>query len=86
MGNKFDFRQGEKLSQSMVVAADKLDVYNGQMEKKFAQLAEFFRDSGYDEYSVDMDKANKAISDVVEQMKHVGRAIAEYASRLKEAQ
>lgn len=86
MSNRFSFDAAYKLSEICVVTADKIDVCNGQMEKRFGELGEYFRDAGYDEYALDMTAANKAIEDVVAQFKKVGKAINDYANELKNIQ
>lgn len=86
MSERFDFRQANELGQSIIVAADKLDVLNGQMEKRFGELGDFFRDGGYEEYALDMTAANKAIAEVMHQMQTVGQAILEYARELEAVQ
>lgn len=86
MSERFDFRQANELGQSIIVAADKLDVLNGQMEKRFGELGDYFRDGGYEEYALDMTAANKAIAEVMRQMQTVGQAILEYARELEAVQ
>ena len=83
-GNKFDFNVANQLVQAVAATADALAVKNGQMEKRFGNLHETFKDSGYDEFAVDMTAANKAIEEVIAQLKAVGGAIAKYAARLQE--
>lgn len=82
-GDKFDFKIANSLVQSVDAAASTLDIKNGQMEKKFGNLHESFKDSGYDSYALDMSAANNAIKDVVTQMRVVAKHIAEYAEKLK---
>lgn len=86
MSERFDFRQANELGQSITIAADKLDVLNGQMEKRFGELGDYFRDGGYEEYAIDMTSASKAIADVMQQMQAVGRAILDYARELEAVQ
>ena len=82
-GDKFDFNVADSLVQAVDTAASTLDVKNGQMEKKFGNLREGFKDSGYDAYALDMSAANNAVKDVVTQMRVVAKHIAEYAEKLK---
>ena len=82
-GDKFDFNVANSLVQAVDTAASTLAVKNGQMEKKFGSLREGFKDSGYDAYALDMSAANKAVKDVVTQMRVVAKHIAEYAEKLK---
>lgn len=86
MSERFDFSQAYALGQSVIIAADRLEVLNGQMEKRFGELGEYFRDGGYDEYSLDMTEANKSISEVMAQMKSVAKAILDYAKELEAVQ
>lgn len=86
MSEYFSFEAAEKLSEACVITADKIDVCNGQMEKRFGELGEYFRDGGYDEYALDMSAADKAIADVVDQLKQVGKAVEDYAEDLKRVQ
>ena len=46
-GDKFDFAVASSLVQAVESAASTLDVKNGQMEQKFGNLREGFKDSGY---------------------------------------
>lgn len=84
-GDKFDFRVANNLVQAVVQTADALDVKNGQMEKRFMDLQDSFKDSGYDGYAVDMNAANQSIKSVITQLKVVGGKIARYAEELREA-
>lgn len=86
MSERFDFRQANELGHSIIDAADKLGTLNGQMEKRFGELGEYFRDGGYEEYALDMTAANKAIDEVKLQMKTVGKAILDYARELEAVQ
>ena len=86
MSNRFDFRAADQLSQACIITADKLDVCNGQMEKRFGELGDYFKDAGYDGYSLDMTAANRAIEDVIRQIQQVGLSISSYADQLKDAQ
>lgn len=82
-GDKFDFNVADSLIQAVDAAAATLDVKNGQMEKKFGNLREGFKDSGYDAYALDMSAANNAVEGVVTQMRVVVKHIAEYSEKLK---
>ena len=84
MSDLFDFRTAEKLIALVEKTASTIDVQNGQMETRFGRLHDFFKDEGYDEYSIDMSTANRSISEVLSQMHAVSRALAEYAARLRE--
>lgn len=86
MANKFDFRTAEKLVEMIDAAAAKLDVKNGQMEKYFAVLHDSFKDEGYEAFSTDMSLANKAIGEVILELKKTGGKIAAYAEKLQELQ
>ena len=81
--DKFDFTVANSLVQAIESAASTLDVKNGQMEQKFGNLREGFKDSGYDVFAVDMSAANNAIDDVIKQMRVVANHIAGYAEKLK---
>lgn len=83
MGNKFDFHTADSLVQAVETAASALEVKNGQMEQRFGQLHETFKDDGYDAYAIDMKAADKAIGEVVTQLRVVGAHIAKYADRLR---
>lgn len=82
-GDKFDFTVASSLVQTVDTAASALNVKNSQMEQKFGQLREGFKDSGYDAFALDMSAANNAINDVVTQMRVVAKHIAEYAEKMK---
>lgn len=84
MSDKFDFNTASRLVQVIESAASALDVKNGQMEKRFGELHESFKDSGYDAYALDMTAADKAIGEVIQQLRAVGAHIAKYAIRLQE--
>ena len=83
--DKFDFQTAMALITALQKASDALDVKNGQMEKKFGELNQFFKDSGYEAYSLDMSAANKVIDDVRTQMWEVTKHIAAYAEKLRDA-
>ena len=83
MGTKFDFTVADQLVSAVEQTASALEVKNGQIEKHFGALHEGFKDSAYDEYAMDMSKANKAIQDVVTQLRQVGKHIAQYAEKLR---
>ena len=80
---KFDFKQANSLVQALEKAAATIEVKNGQMEKKFMSLHEFFRDEGYTEFEKDMSSAQNAIDDIVKQLYEIGKYIAEYAQALQ---
>ena len=84
MGDKFDFTTATTLVQAVEAAASALDVKNGQMEKHFGNLAEGFRDSGYDAYASDMSAADSAIQSVIEQLHAVASSVAAYAQKLQD--
>ena len=84
MATLFDFNTAAQLLEMVEANAAKLDVQNGQMEKRFGLLHEFFRDVGYDDFAADMEKANRAVEEVIVSMHAVSRAIGEYADRLRE--
>ena len=81
--DRFDFTVATTLCNTIETAATALEIKNGQMESKFGNLREGFKDSGYDAYALDMSAANKAIGDVVIQMRTVAQHIATYAEKLK---
>lgn len=83
MATKFDFTVADQLVGAVEQTASALEVKNGQIEKHFGALHEGFKDSAYDEYAMDMSAANKAIKDVVLQLREVGKHIAEYSEKLK---
>jgi len=82
-GDKFDFNVANSLIQAVSAAASTLEIKNGQMEKKFGNLREGFNDSGYDAYALDMSAANKAVKDVITQMRVVAKHIDDYKEKLK---
>ena len=82
--DKFDFTVANSLVQTVDAAASALDVKNGQMEKKFGELREGFKDAGYDAYAQDMSAANRVVEDVISQMRVVAKHIAAYAEKLIE--
>lgn len=86
MSDFFSFGAADALSDACMITADRIDVCNGQMGKRFADLGDYFRDGGYEEYALDMSAANKAIGDVVDQLKQVGLSIKKYSEDLKRAQ
>lgn len=85
MSDKFDFNVARTLVQAVANTASALDVKNGQMEKRFGNLSQYFKDSGYDAYAADMSAADKAIEEVIAQLHVVGKHISEYATKLEEA-
>lgn len=86
MSERFDFDKANALYMGVFEAANILDVRNGQMEKRFGDLGDYFKDAGYDEYAVDMTAANEAIAKVISQMRAVGISIARYAEQLRGVQ
>lgn len=84
MATKFDFNVADSLVGAVEQAASTLDVKNGQIEKHFGALHEGFKDSAYEEYALDMSAANKAIQDVITQMRAVASKIAAYSDKLRE--
>lgn len=85
MSDKFDFNVASSLIQAVEGAASALDVKNGQMEKRFGELREGFKDSGYDAFAVDMATADTAIKEVIGQLHAVSKYIGDYAVKLREA-
>ena len=77
MATKFDFTVADQLVGAVEQTASAL------IEKHFGALHEGFKDSAYDEYAMDMSAANKAIKDVVLQLREVGKHIAKYSEKLK---
>ena len=84
MSDKFDFSTANQLIQAVEGAASALDVKNGQMEKRFGNLREYFKDAGYDVFAADMSAADTAIKEVITQLHEVSRNIGEYAIRLRD--
>lgn len=82
--NKFDFRIANALVQAVNTAANTLDVQNGQMEKRFGALKNYFNDDGYEEFNVDMTAANREVQNVVEQLNQVAGKIADYSQKLQD--
>jgi len=82
--DKFDFQQAERLIEAVNSSASQIDVKNGQMEKRFGDLREYFKDSGYDDFAGDMSAANKAIADIIQQLHEISKHIASYAERLRQ--
>ena len=85
MSNKFDFRVANSLVQAVEGVAAALDVKSGQLEKRFGNLREGFKDSGYDALMLDMSAANKAIEEVIGQLHAVSKHIADYSIKIQEA-
>ena len=85
MSDKFDFNVASSLIQAVEGAASALDVKNGQMEKRFGELREGFKDSGYDAFALDMSAADAAIKEVIGQLHAVSKHIGDYAIKLREA-
>lgn len=81
--DKFDFNVASSLIQVVEGAASAIDVKNGQMEKKFGALHEFFKDAGYDEFESEMNAANKVIEDIISQLHEVSKHIGDYSQRLQ---
>ena len=81
--DKFDFNAASQLVQVVDYAAQTIDVKNGQIEKKFGKLHEFFKDNRYDEFESEMSAVNNSIEQIVTQLHEIGRHIAEYSERLK---
>ncbi len=84
MGNKFDFNTASNLVQAVEAAASALEVKNGQMEKRFGALHDAFKDDAYTAFATDMAKADKAIGDVISQLRAVAAHIAKYAERIQQ--
>ena len=85
MGDKFDFNTASALIQAVEGTASALEIKNGQMEKRFGELREYFKDSGYDAFALDMSSADTAIKEVINQLRAISRNIGEYAIKLGEA-
>ena len=85
MSDKFDFRTAQQLIEAVEGTASALDIKNGQMTKRFGNLQNYFKDSGYDEFAVDMSAADIAIEDVISHLHEISRKIAEYANQLQDA-
>ncbi len=82
--NIFNFKVANALIEKVEKFATNLDVQNGQMETRFGRLHDFFKDDGYDEFTMDMSSAKKSIEEVIVQLHAVSRALAEYTQRIEE--
>lgn len=86
MSDKFDFKVAEMLIQTVERAASTLDVKNGQMEKRFGDLREHFKDSGYDDFAVDMKAANESVKEIIDQLHMISQKLGDYAERIRKAE
>lgn len=83
MSDKFDFTTASNLIQAIESTVLVLETKNERMEKQFAALREGFKDSGYDDYAVDMTMTNNALKDVTSQLREIAKSISKYAEQLK---
>lgn len=84
MKDKFDFDVANSLIEVIEVTVNDLENKNEVMMNQFVSLNENFKDSGYDTIALDMSVADKAIKDVMEQLREVSKSIKNYAQRLEE--
>lgn len=83
MGDKFDFNVANNLISALTATASALEIKNEEMEKQFKMLREGFKDSGYDEYAIDVASASNALQEVTMQLKSIAKSVADYTNRLK---
>lgn len=83
MNDKFDFRVAEQLVQAVEMAAAQIDIKNEQMKFRFTRLHEYFKDEGYDQFSVDMNEAGKSIDEIIQQLHDIANYIANYKQQLQ---
>lgn len=81
--DKFDFDAATRLVNLIESSASMIDVKNGQIEKKFGELREFFKDEGYIQYESEMNVANRGINEIISQLHVIGRHIEDYKQRLQ---
>ena len=82
--DKFDFQVAQKLVEAVEQAASQIDVKNGQIEKKFNNLHQVFKDAGYDAFERDMSAADSSIEEIIRELHHISKAINMYAMRLQD--
>jgi len=85
MSNRFDFTVAEQLCAAVDQAADLMETKRTELDSRFKKLHESFKDDAYENFSLDMDAANRAVSDVIQQMKDTAKHIGQYAQQLKDA-
>lgn len=83
--DKFDFRVAEQLVAAVEQTIIVLEQKNDEINHRFKDLHDGFKDSEYDVYSLDMGQANTAIKEVTSQLRSVSIAIKAYADRLRDS-
>ncbi len=83
--DKFDFTVAEALVNAVEQTILVLEQKNDEINHRFKDLHDGFKDSEYDVYSLDMGRANSAIKEVMSQLRSVSIALKTYADRLRDA-
>lgn len=81
--NEFNFSVAEQLTDAITNTSKEIENINNEVISSFKDLNEYFRDDRYEEYSRDMNAANKAIDEITVQMKTIAKKIWEYARDLE---
>lgn len=81
--NKFDFDVAMRLIQAVDTSASTLEKKNKELQTKFLNLRVGFNDYGYDEFSREMSASDKAIEEVLTELKAISKHIEKYAEKLK---
>ena len=82
--DKFDFSVASQLIQAVEMTSAEIEIKNGQIEKSFMNLNNYFKDEGYNEFASDMNAANKSITEIIKNLHEIATRIGEYAQRLQE--
>ena len=85
MGDRFDFEAAQQLVSLVDKAAKTLEGKNAELTKSFSRLHEHFSDVAYENLAEDMQKSDRAVKALLEQMEETSRSISNYADRLRDA-
>lgn len=82
MANRFSFSTAEQLLAALQSAKETLFQKNNLLAQMFCQLAEYFRDSGYDAFQMSMRQAKNSSDQVLNMMESVILHITHYKEQL----
>ena len=84
MSQKFNFDTGVKLSNALTAVAEELQTKNKDMQDRYNNLNETFKDPVYQEFKAEFSACDRSILAACELLKELSSAVFKYADSLRE--
>lgn len=81
--NKFNFQIGYALSSQLSRISDEIRIQNRDIQQKYIDLNDTFKDEGYNQFKEEFQNCDKSIEEISDTLNELSVLMNKYASELE---